>query len=287
MLNAFTVDVEDYFQVSAFERNIPRSQWEDFPHHVVDNTSRLLDLLAEHNVLGTFFVLGWVAERYPRLVERIAAAGHELASHSYWHRLVYELTPDEFREDLRRSKRAIEDAAGQLVEGYRAPSFSITEKSVWALEVLCEEGFTWDSSIFPIVHDRYGIPGAKTGIHEIETAAGSIVEFPPSVRKIGPLNLPVSGGGYFRLYPYFFSASSFRRINKRSGRPFMFYVHPWEIDPDQMRMSFAKGSTRFRHYVNLKSTHTKLGRLLRGFSFGRISDVLEQSNTSPTRMCEA
>ena len=287
MLNAFTVDVEDYFQVSAFERNISRDSWEEFPHHVVDNTSRLLDLLAEHDVLGTFFVLGWVADRYPKLVARISEAGHELASHSYWHRLVYELTPDEFREDLRRSKQSIEDAAGVTVNGYRAPSFSITQRSVWALDVLCEEGFTWDSSIFPIVHDRYGIPGAKTGIHEIETASGRLVEFPPSVRKIGSMNLPVSGGGYFRLYPYFFSANSFRRINHRLQRPFMFYVHPWEIDPDQMRMSFARGTTRFRHYVNLKSTHAKLGRLLRGFRFGRISDVLREHESSQFRLCEA
>lgn len=276
MLNAFTVDVEDYFQVSAFEKHIDRAQWDNYPHRVVDNTERLLELMAEHEVHGTFFVLGWVADKYPALVRRIADAGHELASHSYWHRLVYELTPDEFREDLRMSKVAIENASGVAVDTYRAPSFSITEKSVWALDILAEEGFTCDSSIFPIVHDRYGIPGAKKCIHEIETKSGKIWEFPPSVRKLGSFNLPISGGGYFRLYPYIFSANSFRSVNHRQNRPFMFYVHPWEIDPGQMRMDFAKGSTRFRHYVNLKTTHKKLKRLLSGFRFGRLSDVLQQ-----------
>ncbi len=274
MLNAFTVDVEDYFQVSAFEKNIARSQWADFPHHVVDNTERILDLLAEHEVKGTFFVLGWVADHYPQLVRRIADAGHELASHSYWHRLVYELTPEQFREDLRNSKRAIEDASGVAVDCYRAPSFSITRKSIWALEILVEEGFSCDSSVFPIVHDRYGIPDAKTGIHQIQTPSGPIWEFPPSVRRLAGMNLPVSGGGYFRLYPYAFTANSFWRINHQQNEAFMFYVHPWEVDVEQQRMPFAKGATRFRHYVNLHTTEHKLRRLLRGFSFGTISDVL-------------
>lgn len=274
MLNAFTVDVEDYFQVSAFEKNIARSQWGDFPHHVVDNTERILDLLAEHEVKGTFFVLGWVADHYPQLVRRIADAGHELASHSYWHRLVYELTPEQFREDLRNSKRAIEDASGVAVDCYRAPSFSITRKSISALEILVEEGFACDSSVFPIVHDRYGIPDAKTGIHQIQTPSGPIWEFPPSVRRLAGMNLPVSGGGYFRLYPYAFTANSFWRINHQQNEAFMFYVHPWEVDVEQQRMPFAKGATRFRHYVNLHTTEHKLRRLLRGFSFGTISDVL-------------
>ena len=276
ILNAFTVDVEDYFQVSAFEKHIDREDWEKYPHHVEDNTQRILDIMAENDVQGTFFVLGWVASKYPQLVRKISDAGHELASHSYWHRLVYEMTPDEFREDLRMSKQAIEDAAGVSVDCYRAPSFSITKTSIWALDILVEEGFRCDSSIFPIVHDRYGIPGAKTGIHQIETAAGPLWEFPPSIRKLGKLNLPISGGGYFRLYPYFFTENSFRAVNKNGNRPFMFYIHPWEIDPSQKRMSFASPSTRFRHYINLKTTHKKLQRLLKGFRFGRISDVLQQ-----------
>lgn len=274
MQNAFTVDVEDYFQVSAFEKNIPKEDWSSYPHHVVDNTLRMMELLASHDVRGTFFVLGWVADQYPDLVKRIAEAGHELASHSYWHQLVYELTPETFREDLRNSKRAIEDAAGVAVTSYRAPSFSITENSIWALDVLAEEGFTSDSSIFPIVHDRYGIPGAKTCIHQIETKSGSLWEFPPSVRKFMGLNLPVSGGGYFRLYPYRFTAQSFRQINEIQKRPFMFYVHPWEIDPDQMRMDFASRGTKFRHYVNLATTFRKLERLISDFSFGTMQDVV-------------
>ncbi len=288
MLNAFTVDVEDYFQVSAFEKHIDRSRWEEFPHHVVDNTSRMLDLMAAEEVKGTFFILGWVANRYPKLVRRIAEAGHELASHSYWHRLVYELTPDEFRDDLRKSKQAIENAAGVQVNCYRAPSFSITQKSIWALDVLVEEGFISDSSIFPIVHDRYGIPGAKTGIHEVTTKSGSLLEFPPSIRKIAGANLPISGGGYFRLFPYFFTANSFARVNRRQNAAFMFYIHPWEIDPGQMRMKFASASTRFRHYVNLKSTYGKLQRLLRDFEFGTISQVLRAhvDQTQP-KLCEA
>lgn len=274
MLNAFTVDVEDYFQVSAFERNVERSQWNDYPHHVVDNTKRMLELLAKADVRGTFYILGWVANEYPALVQDIANAGHEIASHSYWHRLVYELTPDQFRQDLRDSKRAIEDACGIAVSSYRAPSFSITQKSIWALDVLAEEGFTCDSSIFPVVHDRYGIPGAKTTIHEIRTKSGSIWEFPPSVRNFGKIHVPISGGGYFRLFPNFFTIDSIRRLNRRS-LPFMFYIHPWEIDPDQMRMPFASASTKFRHYVNLKSTYKKLERLVDTFSFGSVSDVME------------
>lgn len=277
MQNAFTVDVEDYFQVSAFEKNIAREDWFDYPHHVVDNTLRILDLLAEYEVRGTFFVLGWVADQYPDLVRRIADAGHELASHSFWHRLVYELTPDSFREDLRNSKRAIEDAAGVAVTSYRAPSFSITQKSIWSLDVLVEEGFTSDSSIFPIVHDRYGIPGAKTGIHQIETKSGKLWEFPPSVRKLFNMNLPVSGGGYFRLYPYAFTANSFRQINSVQNRPFMFYIHPWEIDPDQMKMGFVSRSTRFRHYTNLKTTFKKLKRLVSDFQFGTMTEVIKHS----------
>lgn len=275
MQNAFTVDVEDYFQVSAFEKNIPRDTWFDYPHHVVDNTLRILDLLAEKEVKATFFVLGWVAEHYPNLVLRIAEAGHELASHSYWHRLVYELTPEGFREDLRMSKKAIEDAAGVSVTSYRAPSFSITQKSIWSLEILAEEGFTSDSSIFPIVHDRYGIPGARTDVHQIGTKSGPLWEFPPSIRRFAGMNLPVSGGGYFRLYPFAFTANSFRRINAVQQRPFMFYIHPWEIDPDQMRMNFVSRSTNFRHYVNLKATYGKLERLLSQFQFGTMSDVID------------
>jgi polysaccharide deacetylase family protein (PEP-CTERM system associated) len=286
MQNAFTVDVEDYFQVSAFEKNVPKSDWCNFPHRVMDNTLRMLDLLAKRNVHATFFVLGWVAEQYPDLVRRIVRNGHELASHSYWHRLVYEQSPEEFRQDLRQSKRILEDISGVEVTAYRAPSFSIIKKSLWALDILVEEGFRADSSIFPTVHDRYGIPGAERTIHCVQTKSGSLWEFPPSVRSVMGVDLPVSGGGYFRAYPYWFSAQSFRQINNTAKRPFMFYVHPWEIDPDQMRMEFAKGVTRFRHYVNLKGNYHKLEKLLAEFQFTRMNDVISgYSETSDSTEC--
>ncbi len=273
--NAFTVDVEDYFQVTAFEKHIDRDDWDQIPHHVVENTQRILDLLSEHDVRATFYVLGWVADKYPALVQRIATDGHELGSHSYWHRLVYHMTPEEFRTDLRRSKDAIEDATGISVEAYRAPSFSITAQSIWALDILVEEGFTIDSSIYPVLHDRYGMPGAAVGIHCVNTKAGPIWEFPPSVTRIAGVNLPVSGGGYFRLYPFSLTARCFSRIN-RSDAPFMFYIHPWEVDPEQPRLRTGSSLSRFRHYVNLSSTQHKLHRLLRRFRFGRVRDVMDE-----------
>jgi polysaccharide deacetylase family protein (PEP-CTERM system associated) len=273
MLTAFTVDVEDYYHVSAFERSIPRSAWGDYESRVVASTQRLIDLLARRDVRGTFFILGWIADRFPFLVREIAAAGHELASHSYWHRLVYELTPDEFRADLRRSKQAIEDAGGTAVRLYRAPSFSITAKSLWALQIMAEEGFEVDSSIFPTRHDRYGIPGSEPGIHMHHTPAGSLVEFPPTVVSIGRMRLPVAGGGYFRLYPLALTRHAMHRV-QRSGRPVMFYIHPWEIDPYQPRLRAGSYLARLRHYVNLHSTVSKLDRLLEDFSFGTVSQIL-------------
>jgi polysaccharide deacetylase family protein (PEP-CTERM system associated) len=276
MLTAFTVDVEDYFHVSAFERSIPRSTWGGYESRVVASTQRLLELLARRNVRGTFFMLGWVADRFPSLVREIADAGHELASHSYWHRLVYELTPDEFRADLRRSKQAIEDACGIAITMFRAPSFSITVKSLWALEIMAEEGIHVDSSIFPTRHDRYGIPGAKLGIHVRRTPSGSLVEFPPTVASLGRMRLPVAGGGYFRLYPLPLTRLAMQRV-QRSGRPVMFYVHPWEIDPQQPRLSAGSYLSRLRHYVNLHSTWDKLDRLLGDFAFGTVSQVLAEN----------
>jgi polysaccharide deacetylase family protein (PEP-CTERM system associated) len=238
--------------------------------------------LGEHEVAATFYVLGWVADRYPNLVRTIASAGHELASHSYWHRLVYQMSPADFRADLRRSKHAIEDAAGVSVSSFRAPSFSVTEKSIWALNILVEEGFTCDSSIFPIVHDRYGIPGAERKIHRIDTEAGSLWEFPPTVARILKADVPVSGGGYFRLYPLAFTVACLSQINQL-GHPCMFYIHPWEVDPDQMRMPFARGMTRFRHYINLRSTYDKMDRLLDRFSFGSVADVLQEYDQHKTQ----
>ena len=280
VLNAFTVDVEDYFQVSSFERVVVRSQWGEFESRVVANTQRLLDLLGSRGVRGTFFILGWVADRFPQLLRDIHAAGHELACHSYWHRLVYDQTADEFRSDLRRAKQAIEDAAGCPVTAYRAPSFSITRRSLWALEILVEEGFTLDSSVFPTRHDRYGIPGAEARLHRLQTPAGPIWEFPLAIRSLGPWQLPVSGGGYFRLYPFAWTRWSLAGLN-HMGRPFSFYVHPWEVDPQQPRIAGASRLSRFRHYVNLGTTESKLDRLLASFRFGTMAEVLAEQAHVP------
>lgn len=276
VVNAFTVDVEDYYQVSAFDRYIPRSSWGSQESRVASSTLRILDLLDQAEVKGTFFVLGWVADQHPDLVREIQRRGHEIASHSYWHRLVYEQSPEEFRQDLMRSREVLQQITGQAITAYRAPSFSITAKSMWALEILAEEGFRVDSSIFPIRHDRYGVPGAQDKIHTIKTSAGTLIEFPPSVFKLGRTRLPISGGGYFRLYPQFASAFALARVN-RSKQPFMFYIHPWEVDPGQPRMPHGSYLTRFRHYVGLAATEQKLGKLLGQFRFGRLSDVLDAS----------
>jgi len=274
VLNAFTVDVEDYYQVSAFEKHVRREQWDQWESRVVANTQRILNLLDRHHVKGTFFVLGWVAERHPQLVREIHAQGHEVGSHGYWHRLIYEHSPDDFREDLRRSRDVLENVTGARVTAHRAASFSITERSLWALEILVEEGFCVDSSIFPIHHDRYGIPHAQPRLHQLTTPAGSLWEFPPSVVRIARVNLPVSGGGYFRLYPLFWTDYCLRRINRRERQPFVFYVHPWEIDPDQPPIPASSQLSRFRHYVGLRKNEGKLDRLLARFRFGRLSDVV-------------
>jgi polysaccharide deacetylase family protein (PEP-CTERM system associated) len=273
ILNALTVDLEDYFHVTAFERRVARRSWDAFPSRVVPNTQRLLDLFESHRVHGTFFVLGWIAERFPQLIRAIAESGHEIACHSYWHRLVYQMTPTEFRDDLRQARHVIEDAIGDRLLAYRAPSWSITRSSLWALDILAEEGFTYDSSIFPIYHDRYGIPDAHPYPHALSNGAAPLVEFPGSVVRLWKLNIPVSGGGYFRLYPVSWTARLLRRINERSGQPFMFYIHPWELDPSQPRVY---GRCRaWRHYINLASTTAKLDWLLTQFRFGRMADVLE------------
>jgi len=273
--NALTVDVEDYYQVSGFERDIDRQDWESYPSRVVENTRRILKLLATHNIQGTFFVLGWVADRFPGLVQEIDAAGHEIGSHSYWHQLIYNLTPEEFREDLRRSRDVLQEIIDKPVTAYRAPSFSITEKSKWALEILAEEGFTCDSSIFPIHHDRCGMPDAPRHPYVHQLKSGNLREFPVSVARIAGTNLPVSGGGYFRLFPYAMTSTLLRRVNTRDGHPFVFYIHPWEIDSEQPRLKASTLFLRFRHYVNLKSTEKKFERLLSTFSFARLDEVFD------------
>jgi polysaccharide deacetylase family protein (PEP-CTERM system associated) len=271
-LNALTVDVEDYFHVSGFEKCVERSRWDDFPPRVAASTDRVLEVLAGAEVRATFFVLGWVAERQPALVRRIRSCGHELACHGHWHRLVYRQTPQQFRADLRRARTAVEDAGGCRVRAYRAPSFSITRDSLWALDVLVEEGFTLDSSIYPTRHDRYGIPGAPPGPHRVERAAGSLWEFPPPVWRCLGYPLPVGGGGYFRLYPYALTRHALRRVNA-AGRPFAAYLHPWELDPGQPRLRPGR-LMAFRHYVNLHRTQSRLSTLLRDFRLDTLSAAL-------------
>ncbi|MBI2826660.1 MAG: DUF3473 domain-containing protein [Planctomycetia bacterium] len=274
IVNALSIDVEDYFQVSAFDRHIRRESWPEYESRVVANTHKLLRLLDKHGVAATFFVLGWVAERYPQLVRDLHASGHEIGSHSYWHRLIYELAPDEFRQDLVRSRDGLEQIIGERVTAYRAPSFSITKASQWALDILVEEGFTSDSSIYPVHHDRYGIPDARPDIHKIETPSGDLWEFPACVLRVAGMNVPVSGGGYFRLYPLALTIRALKAVNNRLRRPFVFYVHPWEIDPRQPRLRVGSRLARCRHYLNLASTERKLDGLLSMFTFGRMCDVM-------------
>ncbi len=271
-----TVDVEDYYQVSAFEKHVRRDAWGSWESRVAANTHRLLALLDRHRVKATFCVLGWVAEQHPRLVRDIHDRGHEIASHGYWHRLVYEQSPEEFRADLRRSQAVLRDAIGRRASVYRAPSFSITARSRWALQTLVEEGFRVDLSIFPIRHDRYGIPGAKRNLHCLETPAGPLWEFPPAVAKLAGFRVPVGGGGYFRLLPLGWTLRALHGINRIEGQPFVFYIHPWELDPEQPRIRAGSRLSRFRHYVNLAGTENKLDILLRTFRFGRLCDVLEE-----------
>jgi polysaccharide deacetylase family protein (PEP-CTERM system associated) len=283
VLNCLTVDVEDYFQVSAFAGYINRSQWDQWETRVVANTHRILKLLDQCELKATFFVLGWVGHKYPGLVRDICDCGHEIGSHSYWHRLIYELSPEEFRSDLRLSRDVLENASGRPVVAYRAPSFSITRRSLWALDILAEEGFLIDSSVFPIHHDRYGIPGAEPRIHRIATSAGPLWEFPPAAARLVGLNIPVGGGGYFRLYPFSWTCFFLRRIN-RTGEPFIFYVHPWELDPGQPRIPLKSRISRFRHYVNLARNERKLQLLLWQFRFGRLRDVI--NSLAPERGLE-
>src|ERR1035438_7654450 len=234
--HVISVDVEDYFQVEAFSDIVDRKSWDQYPSRVEGNTKRILDLLDESDVKGTFFILGWVAERYPNLVREIVSRGHEPACHSYWHRMIYKLEPEEFREDTLRAKSVIEQAAGSPVYGYRAPSFSIVTRSLWALEILAECGFTYDSSIFPIHHDTYGIPGAPRAPFRIDTPAGPVVECPMSTfRMLGKQNLPVGGGGYLRMLPFWYTRLGCRRLQSQRV-PLVVYIHPWEIDPDQPRL---------------------------------------------------
>jgi polysaccharide deacetylase family protein (PEP-CTERM system associated) len=274
VVNAMSVDVEDYFQVSAFEGAISRDRWASFESRVVSNTERVLATLDRSGTRATFFVLGWVAERHPALIKRIADRGHEIASHGYDHRLVFDLTPEEFRADLGRARVAIEAAAGVRVRGYRAPSYSITARSLWALDVLIEEGYAYDASIFPIYHDRYGLPSAPRHIHTITRSAGTLWEVPGSTTRVSGMNLPIAGGGYFRLLPYGWTRLGIARVNRLERQPVVFYIHPWELDPDQPRLPVSP-LTRLRHYRNLTETVPRLERLLREFRFDSIGAILD------------
>ena len=274
MLNAFSVDVEDYFQVGAFEKAVPRDTWDKLEPRVERNTRRLLDLCARHEVQGTFFVLGWVAERCPQLVRDIRAAGHELATHGQDHRRVTTLTPREFREDVRRSKQTIEDIAGVEVIGYRAPSYSIVRETLWAMDVLIEEGFRYDSSVFPIHHDHYGIPDFPRFPRPVRGSNGTALhEVPISTVRVAGFNLPFVGGGYLRHFPLSFIRWGMRRLNGVERRPAILYIHPWEIDPEQPRQD-VRLLTRIRHYRNLGRTEERLARLFSEYSFTSIREVL-------------
>ncbi|MDR2216029.1 MAG: DUF3473 domain-containing protein [Nevskiaceae bacterium] len=273
-VNALTVDVEDWFHANALAQAAPRDRWAGLDSRVVTNTRRLLELFGQRGVTGTFFVLGWVADREPALIREIADAGHEIACHGYSHKLVFNQTPQEFREETQRAKTLIEQITGRAVEGYRASTYSITKRSLWALDILCELGFAYDSSIFPIHHDQYGIPDAQPEPHQLTAPGGAhIVEFPLGFARFGGMRLPVSGGGYFRLLPYWLTRAGLRQINRKRQRPFAFYLHPWEIDPGQPRMKVSALST-FRHYTNLNDCQNRLKRLMADFSFAPMRKVL-------------
>lgn len=270
--NALTVDVEDYFQVAALAPHIPRSTWEQRECRIERNLERILELFERHQARATFFTLGWIAERYPQAVRRIVEAGHELASHGYGHERVTHLDAAGFRDDILRAQRILEDTTGVAVRGYRAPSFSIGEHNLWALEILRDTGHLYSSSIYPIHHDHYGMPQAPRQPHHPAGAAG-VVELPPATLRLRGRNLPAAGGGYFRLLPYAVSRHALQRINRHDGMPGIFYFHPWEIDPGQPRISGIGLKTRFRHYLNLHRTEERLERLLRDFRWNRVDRV--------------
>ena len=276
MRNALTFDLEEYFHAEAFAGVVAPDDWPRLGSRVTESTLRLLDALDRWHVSATFFVLGWLADRHPALVREIHARGHEIACHSYGHRLIYRMDRAAFQADARRAKRSLEDAIGTRVHGYRAPTFSVVRDTLWALEVLAEEGFVYDSSIFPIHHDRYGIPDALRFPHRVALpGGGQIAEFPISTVSVAGQRVPFSGGGYFRLAPYRLVRRALRHVNRREGMPAVVYLHPWEIDPEQPRLAL-RGLARLRHYVNLSRTARKLERLLADFAFAPAGQVLRE-----------
>lgn len=280
-----TVDVEDYFQVEAFARTVPRDSWDGFERRVEASTDRILAQFDRAGVVGTFFTLGWVAERHPALVRRIVAAGHELASHGHGHARVATLSPEEFRQDLIRAKHLLEDIGGVAIAGYRAPTFSIGPATPWAYAILAETGHRYSSSIYPVRHDLYGAPDAPRFIHAV--ADGALWEVPMTTLHLGGQNLPCAGGGYFRLLPYAVfrrMLATYHRTERRGG---MFYTHPWEVDPGQPRIAGAGRLSRFRHYLNLGRTASRLERLLRDFAWGRMDQVFPELRVAPALLASA
>jgi len=273
MYNALTIDVEDYFMVTAFSDVVKTEDWSKYESRVENNTLQILDILDEYRVSATFFTLGWVAEHYPKLVREIHRRGHEVASHGYNHRLTYDLSLQEFREDVRRSKALLEDIIGESIVGYRATSYSILKKSLWALDILIEEGFTYDSSIFPIHHDIYGYPEfSRFPVNIHREGVGDILEIPISTISIFGKNIPIAGGGYLRLFPIRFTEWGIHRLNEKEGKPVIVYIHPWELDPKQPRLNGRRLSI-FRHYINMETTSSKLRGLLSKFKFAPINQV--------------
>ena len=270
IVNALTIDVEDYFQVSALAPHFPPKGWEQVPCRVERNMDVILSLLHEHGAKATFFTLGWIAERYPHLVRLIAMEGHELASHGYAHQRASDQSPEAFLADIQLAKSVLEDIAGVPVQGYRAPSFSIGRSNPWAHDCIAAAGYRYSSSVYPVKHDHYGVPDAPRFPYRLDNG---LMEMPiTTVRYLGR-NLPAGGGGYFRLLPYAASRWLIRRVNDQDQRPAMFYFHPWEVDPEQPRVPGTTARTRFRHYVNLSRTEDRLRRLMNDFSWGRMDDV--------------
>jgi polysaccharide deacetylase family protein (PEP-CTERM system associated) len=268
-----SVDVEDYFMVEAFADSVPRSSWNTWPSRVVANTQRILGLFDKHDIKCTFFFVGWVAHKYPHLVREVSERGHELGCHSFWHRAVYSLTPEQFREDTHAAASAIEDATGAKVYGYRAPSWSITKECLWALDILAEQGFTYDSSIFPIHHDLYGVAGAKRFPHTVHCKNGlTLREYPPATVRLWGQNFPGAGGGYLRILPMAYTRWVFRKFEREYGERVVAYVHPWEIDSAQPRIKDKLRST-IRHYTNLEVMEARLERLLGEFRFQSFENI--------------
>ena len=280
MKNALSFDLEDYYHVSAFAEQISAEEWQNFASRVERNTNAVLELLADSGQRATFFTLGWVAEKYPQLIRQIADASHEIACHSHRHRLIYQMTPQEFLEDTYRAKNVLEQAGGQLVRGYRAPSFSLTENSLWAFNVLAELGFTYDSSIFPVRHPNYGMPAAPRTPFRVDTPFGPIVEFPMPTLELAGRRSPIGGGAYLRLLPYWYTRWAMRYLNRSEQRPVCVYLHPWELDPEQPKMQ-GRLTARIRHYIGLRGVQKKLRRMLRDFEFAPMGELIPDQKLLP------